>query len=223
MQTSKPGPRTIVTLLGAAGRVLLAGRARFCSLPRRRLCCWLRLPMSALEKWREEQRGRLGPAPTVERDKTPVMTRPGAELRVVRPPVSQESSPRPGYAGGTTLSSPYGARPEQRRAASPGFRSLSPQPRGVTPQGSPTSPKEGSGSPRMPSPSKLRRFRLDRTLMSAAVAAASAEFYTEESLLHRLSLMKHPAVRTHATLFCIPMPRRHASRRAGLECIRSVL
>ena len=32
--------------------------------------------------------------------------------------------------------------------------------------------------------------------MSAAVAAASAEFYTEESLLHRLSLMKHPAVRT---------------------------
>ena len=180
--------------------------------------------MSALEKWREEQRGRLGPAPTVERDKTPVMTRPGAELRVVRPPVSQESSPRPGYAGGTTLSSPYGARPEQRRAASPGFRSLSPSvPRGVTPQGSPTSPKEGSGSPRMPSPSKLRRFRLDRTLMSAAVAAASAEFYTEESLLHRLSLMKHPAVRTHATLFCIPMPRRDASRRAGLECIRSVL
>ena len=31
--------------------------------------------------------------------------------------------------------------------------------------------------------------------MSAAVAATSAEFYTEESLLHRLSLMKHPAVR----------------------------
>ena len=30
----------------------------------------------------------------------------------------------------------------------------------------------------MPSPSKLRRFRLDRTLMSAAVAA---EFYKEHS------------------------------------------
>ena len=151
--------------------------------------------MSALDKWREEQRGRLGPAPTLERDKTPVMTRPGARAlgEPVRPPVLEGSSPRPGYAGGTTLSSPYGARPEQRRAASPGFRSLSPSvPRGVTPPVR----EEGSGSPRMPSPSKLRRFRLDRTLMSAAVAAASAEFYTEESLLERLSLMKHPAVRT---------------------------
>jgi hypothetical protein len=112
------------------------------------------------------------------------MKRPDARAlgEPVRPPV---------YKGGTSLSSPYGARPEH--TASPGFRSLSPSvPRGITP----APPVEEPRDPRLPSPSKLRRFRLDRTLMSAAVeAAGNAEFYTEESLLHRLSLMKHPSVR----------------------------
>jgi len=147
--------------------------------------------MSALEEWRQTQKGRVGPAPIVERHEAPGMTRPDARALgdPLRPPVSKGSS-RPGYTGGTTLSSPYGARPEQAVPTSPGFRSLSPSvPRGITP------PVEEPRDLRLPSPSKLRRFRLDRTLMSAAVAATSAEFYTEESLLHRLSLMKHPAVR----------------------------
>ena len=151
------------------------------------------VPMSALDEWRQKQKGRVGPAPNVDRDAAPGMTRPDSRALgdPVRPPVSRGAN-RPGYSGGTALSSPYGVRPEQPSPTSPGFRSLSPSvPRGITP----TVPEEPR-DPRLPSPSKLRRFRLDRTLMSAAVeAAGSAEFYTEESLLHRLSLMKHPAVR----------------------------